>query len=74
MSENSFPAGSYNDSKAPYNEEDYGECSRCEGDGILDVTEEHEPIWCPDCDGTGKKTKEQYLDKYESYLEDTRDA
>ena len=84
MGSGDYPAGAANDPRAPYNEKSYGDCSGCGGTG--EVCEEcNEAGWhcdcedefiakvCPDCEGTGDKTEQQFLDEKESWEEDTRE-
>lgn len=67
-----YPAGAENDPDAPYNEKDHGDCSTCEGTGY-DIKDTEDKHYCPDCDGTGKKSEQQAQDEYESFKEDTNE-
>ena len=71
MSESDYPAGAADDTRAPFNEKDHGECTECEGHGEVPIGPDH--FLCNTCQGTGRKPEHQVRDEYESFKEDTKD-
>ena len=82
MSKSDYPAGSFDDDRAPFNEKSYGSCSECSGKGSYcedcgdaDNCQCEDPTisTCMSCDGSGEKSEEQLEDERESHEEDMRD-